>query len=476
MWAPACGGGAIEVTTMIETPTSTQAITASSRVRFEELTIVREAGRDPILGCKRSRRYLEVDDDTLVAVEFIDSSPSLRAAQVRLVERYACKFDLVQLVEVLRDRGMVASVDGEEQPSAAPDAQSRHPWLHRLPPARLAWLHRRSTLLVPLALGTVWFVLVLRHLWLIPNPTDIWLPTAPLLVPVIAFAMLMLFAYLHELAHFFMARSFGIDAIVKLSRRYHIIVLETDVSNAWTLSRRQRLAIFAAGSMFNLTVLSIIGIVRVAAVNHLVAVPDALWPWLRLTAYVNFLPLIFQLAFFARTDIYFAFLVASGQRNLMLDARAFRAWKATRVVRRIRATATIACVCGANVYDDDPYCVRCHTTRRVEDPNKWPFSARDRFALAGFAAVVSALPVLVVVYLASFGVSAQTHFFTLALTTVTDAFRSGGLAMAIEALLFSALYLMQLAMIGFVALRGVRRLAAAAWKHLPTTRLQEAHL
>ena len=311
------------------------ALTSASRVRFHELTIVREPDRDPLVGCARSRRFLEVDETTLTALELLDTAPSIAAAEAELHHRFGEEFDVIQLVELTRDRGFVATIDGDEVDFDAPDAATRHAWLYRLSP-RMTWLRHPVCLVAPVALLALVVLLMPTHLWVVPRPMDLHVAVRPVLVPLIAFGALMLTAYVHELAHFFVARSFGIDAIIKVSRRYHIAVLETDVTNAWTLSVRQRLAIFASGSLFNVAVIATACLLQIAAYHGLLPLPDAAFGWVRLVAYVNFLPLMYQLAFFARTDVYFALLVATGQRNLRTDALRFLVWKFVRVARVLR--------------------------------------------------------------------------------------------------------------------------------------------
>lgn len=453
--------------------TNTPEISAGSRLRLHPWVVVREPGRDPLLGCERARRYLEVDDDTLSAIALLEDAPSLAEAEAALRHCTGEEYDVVALAETLAERGFVATVD-DVTLDTEPDPAARHPWLYAVPPERLAWLHARRTRRVVWVLALAWLAAVVTDPVLLPRPAHLRFGGEPLVVAIVAFGALLVTAYLHELAHFFVARSYGVDATVRISHRFTIAVLETDVTNAWRLAPRERLVIFGAGSMFNLAVLATTGLL-LAGIAHGV-LPDpgyGVAAALRVVGYVNFLPLIFQLAFFIRTDLYFALLVATGERNLNAHARKYVRYRTSRLWRRLRGVPRTPCAqCRRTVlYDDDPWCRHCGTVQQVDDPNRWPFGYGSRRRLATFGVTMILGRVLALVYFGTVGIRIQGMLLGLGLTSLRIATHAGDVLGVARAGIFLLLYAGQLAFVAVLLLGTLVRVARLPFRAVARRRV-----
>src|SRR5688500_13927859 len=55
-----------------------------SVVALRPLEVVREPGRDPIVGCREVRAFVEVGEETLAALDAIRATPDLAVARRRL--------------------------------------------------------------------------------------------------------------------------------------------------------------------------------------------------------------------------------------------------------------------------------------------------------------------------------------------------------------------------------------------------------
>lgn len=365
-----------------------------SRIVLDDLAIHREPGRLPLVGSRRTRRFLEVEEAAVRAVQMLQLDPpvSLREAEEQLFREQGDRFDLVQLANVLRERGFVRSVDGEVQ-ELPPLAEARHRWLYSIHPRRLAWLHHPATFAVAGALTLGWLAAVAADPTLRPAPGDVFFVGRPFLVLLSTFAATLLFSYLHELGHFFMARSYGVDSTIRVSHRFYILVLQTDVTNAWLRPARERARIFLAGMLVNLVIASVAGLAAYGIGHSRLHVAAAGVPFLRFIVFLNVVLLTYQLFIFARTDLYHLLCLAAKQRNLAGDSRAYLAYRARRVWRALERVPRQPCgQCGRGTLPGDPFCLRCGHELVVEDPNRTPFAYRGRHMLLayGVASVLGA--------------------------------------------------------------------------------------
>lgn len=428
----------------------------TSRLEFHELVIHREAGREPLIGCPRVRRYLEVDEEGVQVLEAIREAGSIRAAEALLVARGLGEYDVGEYVSILRQKEFLRAIDGVEIPTEADDARTRHPVLHGLHPERLAWL--RSPILlgaIVLIIGT-WFALLFADPSLLPRFEHLILTSRPAANIALTLTSLFAIAYVHELAHFFVARACGIDATIKLSHRFYMIVLQTDVTNAWTLPKRQRLAIFLAGIAFNLTAAAIAGFFLFAGTYGYWEATELQLRLLRFFIYLNVFPLSFQLFLPARTDLYHVLLVVMGERNLLGDSLSYAKFRALRAWARLRGQRGAPCGdCSAAVLPEDPFCLRCGTRQEVKDPNRYPFPARSRhwMPIAGVFFVVGML----VGYTYFFTV--VSRYMVLHVVTSTAQLRgslaAGQMWLATEGAIALALGVLQAGLASYFLLKGV---------------------
>ena len=104
---------------------------------------------------------------------------------------------------------------------------------------------------------------------------------------------------------------FGID------RRLWLLVFETDLSQLWTIPRRQRYGPQLAGLAIDAVVLALLLAVELLAVASRISPPPLLARLLAALAFLKVAGMLWQCLVFMRTDLYDGVLVtATGCRNL----------------------------------------------------------------------------------------------------------------------------------------------------------------
>lgn len=396
-----------------------------SKIEFNELVVHREIDRLPILGCPLARRFLEVDETTVLAVEALRTARTLGAAERRLTELTGQDFDLERLVRMLASRGFVRTID-DVSPAPLPRPSRLQRLLNRLKPEQLQWLQRPIWVWIIGAMAFAWMLALIQDPTLRPHFNQLRVSDRPGLVMVYSFFGMLGFAVLHELAHYYMARSYGVESTIRLRHRLLILVLETDVTNAWVLKPIQRIRIFLAGIGFNVLVASLSTLLAWIQ-QHGVLLPSPRWiTLLQFAAFLNVLALFFQLLFFARTDLYYVLSIVLKERNLASDARRFLKLLVVRLGRRLTAQPATACPrCRRATFDDEPFCFGCGESQSVVDPNKYPFAYSSRRKLLVFGFLSWPFQIYAFYYVMTVAILFQRVYVVDSLTRLSNAIQPG---------------------------------------------------
>ena len=423
-------------------------LSTESVVVFRPLVRAHEPGLHPLVGSVERSSFIEVEPQALRAIDLIAAHGRLDGAAQRLYEEAHTRVDLVDLVAYMAERDLVATIDACAIPGRRATRQGRH--FAYVSPRAVEWMHHPFTLVSVLA---VCFIGVAAGL-LRSSPRLTIADLAPFQISalnlVALLAVLGVNLYLHELAHLFMARSYGIDATIKLGRRGPFIVLETDVTDAWLLPKRQRIVMFITGMGYNALAASLLFLASLGAPPFAAAL-------LRLASLASALPLLFQLLLWMRTDLYFVLVALSGERNLHYDARAYVAYRWWRLRAARRGEVRALCPCGASRHDDDPFCLRCGVPHSPQDPNRFPFRAASRHLLLSFG--LATLVLTPVVMLWGLHRTATLHWMYARrdVETLRDALASSQPLLAMVAGISLLLVATVIAVLGYLLLSSMRR-------------------
>jgi hypothetical protein len=121
---------------------------------------------------------------------------------------------------------------------------------------------------------------------------------------------------LHEGWHWLAARHAGVAARFGIDRRMVFLVFETDLSQLWSVPRRQRYGPVLAGLAADSAVLSFLLGAQLAAHEGLWSPPSLMLRLLGAWAFIQVATMLWQCMVFLRTDLYALLVVATGCRNL----------------------------------------------------------------------------------------------------------------------------------------------------------------
>lgn len=293
-------------------------LNAGSRVEFRELHVAEQDG-EFLVGAPARGEFIVVPAVGVTVIDVLRQGQTIgeaAAAVAGQIDAEASTDFVASLVEL----GFVASVDGVEVGACDPvlshggRAGAIATRLARPLYSRPAWTG--YALLFAACLVALTAVPGLRpravQLFFLPNPalslaalTALWLPLAAG----------------HELAHWLGARIEGVPARITISRRYYLMVLQTDLSALWALPRRRRFGPLLAGIAFDT-------VITAALVAGRAAWLAGWWHPARLVVRLDaalvveqVIGISVQFLVFLRSDLYAVLVIGLGCLNLTRVSR-----------------------------------------------------------------------------------------------------------------------------------------------------------
>lgn len=111
---------------------------------------------------------------------------------------------------------------------------------------------------------------------------------------------------IHELAHFLAARSFGASASFRFSSRLNFLVVETRLSNIFSVPKTKRLITYGAGILADFYIL-VGGLLIILFKDYLSFLHPLVFPLIKQLLLLQLISLLWQFLLFMRTDVYFFF-------------------------------------------------------------------------------------------------------------------------------------------------------------------------
>jgi hypothetical protein len=276
----------------------------------------------PVLG-----EFVELPRIGAEAVRLLGDGLSVAEVEARIAERHGVELDVAELAEALVDLGFVSTVDGSPVPDPIVSQPASHlPWLEA---RHVRWLFGRTA-------SAVWFAVVVAAVvtcWrrpdLVPAPADFyWTPYVGLAV-LVGTALFSVNASVHELMHLAAARSYGAPARIGFSTRLHYLVVQTDVTAVWAVSRRDRYRVYLAGLRWD----SFAVCLALLAIGH-GGLPAGVDRMLAAFAVVVVISMVVQAQVYLRTDLYYVLMEWLRGRNLYQDGIAYVRHLGRCVLRR----------------------------------------------------------------------------------------------------------------------------------------------
>jgi putative peptide zinc metalloprotease protein len=298
-----------------------------SRLVLRDLRINRE-GDEFLVGDAARGEFVAVPAEAISAISALRDGKTLAETAEQVRAETGEQVDVADFAATLIELGFVARADGVALSAGGPELGDGGRLGARA--ARLARPFYSAPALGgygALFLGCL--VTLTAVPFMRPHVTQMFFLSNPVLSVCLLTAIGMPLAMTHEVAHWLGARARGAGARITVSRRYYMMVLQTDLSALWGLPRRQRFAPLLAGIAWDTVRLSVLIGLRLAA--------HAGW-WdpgplgSRLIAALivtHILAISWQFFVFLRTDIYAVLAVGLGCLNLTRVSR-------LRMARRYR--------------------------------------------------------------------------------------------------------------------------------------------
>ncbi|WP_431901702.1 hypothetical protein [Nonomuraea sp. bgisy101] len=278
------------------------------------LSVVEDGPDDYVVG--NGARFVNVPGIAAKVLALLDGTRTVEEVRKEVLERHGADVDVAAFVGGLDGLGLL------QEPDLPPS-----PW-DRVRPAHVRWLFSpaANAVVALAALATVAAV-VARPRIASGMSGLVWSDSLSF---TLAFAVgSWVLVLVHELSHILAARSLGVRAQLSLGTRLQFLVVQTNVTGVWRLPRRARYRAHLAGMRTDLFLAACAACALYVAENAVA----------RLVLAICASQIVWQFLFFMRTDVYYAFANATGNKNLMADAQAYLRHRGADTPRGVRVYA-----------------------------------------------------------------------------------------------------------------------------------------
>ena len=290
-----------------------------TRLTLRELRIVPE-GDEFLVGDPARGEFVAVPEVAVAVISSLRDGHTLGETAARVQAQTGERVDVADFADTLAELGFVAAADGVPVPAADPRLGDGG----RLGAVAARWARPFYSAPALAVYGAV-FAGCVTALTAVPalrpRVTQMFFLPNPVLSVALLTAAGMPLAMTHELAHWLGARVRGTGARITVSRRYYMMVLQTDLSGLWGIPRRQRFAPLLAGIAWDTARLAVLVAMRAAALAGWWN-PGALGGRVIAALIVtHVLAISWQFFVFLRTDVYAVLAVGLGCLNLTRVSR-----------------------------------------------------------------------------------------------------------------------------------------------------------
>jgi putative peptide zinc metalloprotease protein len=300
-------------------------------VTLHPLSIARGPNGDHEIGRAETGVYISVPAEGADLISWLQAGLPLGTVRQQFANRYGEPPDIEDFITGLTACEFVQSIDGRrltaDEEAPPPTGSARRGWrlLDALPAERVAWLLSPPMRVLYWSIWLVIPAVFLLRRDLVPSASDAILHPRMTVNVVILAVVGWILVFLHELAHLLTARARGCGGSLTVSHRLYFLVAQTDLSAVRALPHNQRCAPYLAGMTWDMGVVLACTLLRMMNV-----LPDLA----AAVAYLALVSVVFQCAFFMRTDIYLVFVNRLRLGNLMQDTRHWLVNLAHRLLRR----------------------------------------------------------------------------------------------------------------------------------------------
>ncbi|MDT0323564.1 hypothetical protein [Streptomyces millisiae] len=291
----------------------------TTTVRLRPLSVVPEGDDEVLVGDPATGTFVTIPAVGGVVIAALQRGATLDEVAAEAEAFAGQPVNIPSFVETLGELGFLA---GEDETDAAPEPAKNAPiqarrWMTAIRPETVrpffgpvAWACYAACLLF--AIG----VFVVRP-GLLPHPGEDAFVFDDIGVSALAWVPFVWFAAAsHECGHWLAARALGIQTRFGIDRRTIMLVFETDLTQLWTVPRRQRYGPLLGGLAVDSVLLAVLLAGRLAIDTGAWAPPGTVDALLAAWVFAKVVQMLWQSMVFLRTDLYAVLVNALGCHNL----------------------------------------------------------------------------------------------------------------------------------------------------------------
>jgi hypothetical protein len=295
-------------------------------------------GEDVIIGRAETGVFLAIPAEAVELLDYLAKGRSIGDAENFYREKYGETPDLVEFLELLETKGIVAGNNGSAttRNAVAQPAVRLHYHFSHFPQPLAQLLFGRSALILYSLLTGLAVLLVVLNPHLASGPADLYFSDhrtiSWTIIAIASYAAL----FLHELGHLIAARAKGVNSRIGIGHRLWYLVAETDLTGLWALPKQHRYMPMLAGIVVDAVSGSFLVFLLYAGDHRWLPLPMFIARLVRAMIFTYLLRIVWQSFFFIRTDLYFIIATVCNCRNLLKDTEVFLRNKAGRILSFIR--------------------------------------------------------------------------------------------------------------------------------------------
>jgi hypothetical protein len=297
--------------------------------------LVTKHGEDYVIGRPGARSYLAVREVALDGVTLLSRGVAVEEVKEQLARLHGVEsVAIAPLLAQLLAADLVRAIDGRVIDERR---QTRVVRRSVLTQAQVAPLFGRTAMAVyALILGGGLLALIDGHG--LPD-VNRRIADRSLGMVLLSLIVVALMTAKHEFAHIAAAKFRGVDARWRLGHRLIFPVVETDLSDLWTVEPRRRYLAYGAGIFSDVLAAAVAVMMTAAHAHEWIPLHEQVHRVCDILMLVALVAVGWQCNVFLRTDGYYILATALGCRNLAADAKAYLRDRTQEVPRCVRVFA-----------------------------------------------------------------------------------------------------------------------------------------
>jgi len=294
-----------------------------------------DEGEEVVVGRIDADTFLALPREAVEVLDDLAAGCTVGEARGLYQQRHGEIPDLEDFLGLMQEKGFVAVAGnlGAITPTAA---APRKYHFENLP----GWLPRLFFGRPALCVYGLWIALgagvVLRRPDLVPGRRALFFQHFQTLKILAVVGLSCVTLFLHEMSHLLAARAAGVKARLGIGHRLWILVAETDMTDLWSVPKRQRFLPILAGPLTDLVTVSFLLCALDAADRGWIHLSPLAREMTRAVFFSYVIQISWQLFFFVRTDLYFAVATFFNCKNLLGDTEQFLKNQLARVLPSVQ--------------------------------------------------------------------------------------------------------------------------------------------